>query len=302
MKKLSFVLLASALVCSAGYAQKPKGKIPDAKPLSLKMERVEPVDGETFSYAFGVANADGLRQYLQMQEGVDSAHMRYALEAMCENMSDEQAAILKARAAGAKLAKMNTEQVLPMMNVQAAGSKTANYADMKAFNRGLADAINGKASMTSDSAANLVQRQMDYQSDTYRVKNEQWLADNAKQKDVKTLPGGVQYRILTKGNGPVPTDTSTVEVNYEGKLIDGTVFDSSYERGQSITFPVNGVIKGWQDALKAMPEGSIWELFIPQAKGYGDKGTRSIPPYSTLIFKVELLNANAPKAASPRRR
>lgn len=107
---------------------------------------------------------------------------------------------------------------------------------------------------------------------------------------VESLGAGVYYKVLRAGNGTVPTGDSKVKVNYEGRLIDGTVFDSSYERGEASSFPVSGVIQGWQLALKAMPVGSEWEIYIPQYYAYGASGSgEKIPPYSALVFKVELL-------------
>ena len=106
---------------------------------------------------------------------------------------------------------------------------------------------------------------------------------------VITSKSGLQYKILKEGTGATPSDTSQVEVNYEGRLIDGTVFDSSYKRGQSATFGCNQVIKGWTEALTMMKEGDVWELYIPYSLAYGERGNQSIPPYATLIFKVELI-------------
>lgn len=120
--------------------------------------------------------------------------------------------------------------------------------------------------------------------------SEAFMANIENQPDVKPLGGGVFYKELVAGNGPKPTQDSKVRVNYEGRLIDGTVFDSSYERGEAATFPVGGVIQGWQIALKAMPLGSTWEVYIPQYYAYGANGSgEKIPPYSALVFKVELL-------------
>ena len=107
---------------------------------------------------------------------------------------------------------------------------------------------------------------------------------------MKTLPSGLQYRVLDEGKGALATDSSEVEVHYEGSLIDGTVFDSSYKRGQPSSFRPDQVIKGWREALCLMPEGSVWNLYIPAELGYGERGSgRSIPGNSTLIFKVEVL-------------
>lgn len=117
-----------------------------------------------------------------------------------------------------------------------------------------------------------------------------FLAENQKKEGIKTLPSGLQYKVLTEGSGKIPKLEDRVSVNYKGALIDGTEFDSSYKRGQPATFPVKGIIKGWTEALQLMKEGSKWELFVPPDLGYGERGAgRTIPPNSTLIFEVELL-------------
>ena len=124
-----------------------------------------------------------------------------------------------------------------------------------------------------------------------RRKGEQFLAQNSTKDSVVTLPSGLQYKVLTMGTGPKPKATQEVHVKYEGKLVDGKVFDSSYTRKDQITkFRANQVIKGWTEALQLMPVGSKWELYIPQELGYGDRQSGQIPPYSTLIFTVELVD------------
>jgi FKBP-type peptidyl-prolyl cis-trans isomerase FklB len=122
-----------------------------------------------------------------------------------------------------------------------------------------------------------------------KAEGEAFLAENAKKEGVKVTASGLQYKIITKGEGPVPTNTQKVKVHYEGRLIDGEVFDSSYKRGQPATFGVNQVIKGWTEALTMMPAGSKWELYIPQELAYGSREQQSIPAFSCLIFTVELL-------------
>ena len=118
-----------------------------------------------------------------------------------------------------------------------------------------------------------------------------FLAANGERKEVKVLKSGLQYEILREGNGPKPKATDRVSCHYHGTLIDGTVFDSSVKRGEPATFPVNGVIQGWVEALQLMPVGSKWKLYIPYDLGYGAQGAGgSIPPYATLIFEVELLD------------
>ena len=117
-----------------------------------------------------------------------------------------------------------------------------------------------------------------------------FLEANKAKPGVVTLPDGLQYKVIKAGTGAQPTDNDVVTVQYEGKLINGTVFDSSYKRGEPTTFPVNGVISGWVEALKLMKEGSTWELYIPPSLAYGPQGVPpTIGPNETLIFKVELL-------------
>ena len=129
-----------------------------------------------------------------------------------------------------------------------------------------------------------------------RKEGETFLAENKSKEGVKTLPDGLQYKVLTEGNGPKPASTDTVTVNYRGTLINGKEFDSSYKRGQPASFPVTGVIKGWTEALQLMPVGSKWQLFIPADLAYGDRGAGAdIGPGDTLIFEVELLSIGEPK-------
>jgi len=116
-----------------------------------------------------------------------------------------------------------------------------------------------------------------------------FLTENKIREGVTTTESGLQYEILVEGDGPKPSETSEVEVHYEGTLIDGTVFDSSYERGESISFPLNRVISGWTEGVQLMPVGSTYMLYIPSELGYGDRDSGPFPPNSVLIFKIELL-------------
>jgi FKBP-type peptidyl-prolyl cis-trans isomerase len=121
------------------------------------------------------------------------------------------------------------------------------------------------------------------------AEGQSFLEENGKREDVITTASGLQYEVLVKGDGAFPADTSEVEVHYEGTLTDGTVFDSSYERGEPISFPLNRVIAGWTEGVQLMPVGSTYRFYIPSDLGYGERGTGPIPPHSVLIFKIELL-------------
>ncbi len=124
-----------------------------------------------------------------------------------------------------------------------------------------------------------------------KAEGEAFLEENKKKEGVKTLPSGLQYKVIAEGTGKTPKATDTVTVTYRGTLIDGTEFDSSYKRGQPATFPVNGVIAGWTEALQLMKEGAKWQLFIPSALAYGERGAGGVVgPNATLIFDVELIS------------
>lgn len=166
--------------------------------------------------------------------------------------------------------------------------------------RGLKDAQSGaKTAMTEDEArAVLTQLRQEVQQKMGakgREEGEAFLAANKSKEGVVALPSGLQYKILKEGTGPKPTASDTVTCNYRGTFINGTEFDSSYKRGQPVSFPVSGVIKGWTEALQLMPVGSKWQLFIPSDLAYGDSGRPGIAPGSTLIFEVELLSIGEQK-------
>lgn len=290
MKRYFILTFVCALTVLSASAQR-KGTV---HPVKVPVSRISPVSPDTFSYAMGVVQAPSLRQYLMQQEGVDSAYLSFAAQGIVTPLSEEETNQIIALAAGLKIARVNRERIIPSLNQQAVGREDSAYVVPEIYCQALALAMLGEpTAYSADSAEKIVNRQMEYQQDLFRISNEQWLEQNKKQKDVKTLPSGLQYRIITQGNGPKPTESSKVDVHYEGRLINGKVFDSSYTRGKSTQFPVTGVIKGWTEALLLMPEGSTWELYIPQELGYGERGAgRDIPAYATLIFKVELLKAD----------
>lgn len=133
-------------------------------------------------------------------------------------------------------------------------------------------------------------------ADSNKKDGEAFLAANTAKEGVVTRPSGLQYKIVNDGDGPMPSESDTVRVHYEGRLIDGTVFDSSIKRGTPAEFPINGVIQGWIEALPLMKVGSKWQLFIPSEMAYKDRGQGQIGPNSVLIFDVELLEIVTPEA------
>jgi len=133
------------------------------------------------------------------------------------------------------------------------------------------------------------QEKMKSQGEKNKKEGDAFLTENKKKEGVKILPSGLQYKVITEGKGKSPVATDTVTVHYKGTLIDGTEFDSSYKRNEPASFPVNGVIKGWTEALQLMKEGAKWQLFIPANLAYGESGRPSIPANSVLIFEVELI-------------
>ncbi|MBQ2123329.1 MAG: FKBP-type peptidyl-prolyl cis-trans isomerase [Bacteroidaceae bacterium] len=167
--------------------------------------------------------------------------------------------------------------------------------DVSEFAQAAADVIAGKETRLGDiEAQTLVQKYMQEkeaeQSKALRAEGEAFLAENAKKDEVVVLPSGLQYTVLTEGTGKKPSATDNVKCHYEGRLIDGTVFDSSYKRGEPAVFPLNGVIAGWTEGVQLMGEGAKFRFFIPYNLAYGERGAgQSIPPYAALIFDVELI-------------
>ena len=177
-------------------------------------------------------------------------------------------------------------------NLLSMGAQGINVED---FAQAIADVLNGKETAISHNEAreivNKYFMELEAKMNAENIeKGKAFLEENAKKEGVITLPSGLQYQIITEGNGKKPSATDKVKCHYEGTLIDGTLFDSSIKRGQPAVFGVNQVIKGWVEALQLMSEGSKWRLFIPSELGYGaQQAGEMIPPHSTLIFEVELI-------------
>ena len=177
-------------------------------------------------------------------------------------------------------------------NVLSMGAQGINVED---FAQAISDVLNRKETAISHNEARDIVNQyfaeLEAKMNAENIeKGKSFLAENAKREGVVTLPSGLQYEIIKEGNGIKPNANDQVKCHYEGTLIDGTLFDSSIKRGQPTVFGVSQVIKGWVEALQLMPEGSKWKLYIPSELGYGSQQAgEMIPPYSTLIFEVELI-------------
>ena len=177
------------------------------------------------------------------------------------------------------------------MQLQQMGANELNITD---FSQGVTDALAGKTAMDRAEMEAVINefftRKSQEQAEKAKAEGAQFLAENAKKEGVVTLPSGLQYQVLREGNGRKPTATDQVRCHYEGTLINGTVFDSSYKRGEPAVFGLNQVISGWTEGVQLMQEGAKYRFFIPYNLAYGERGAgQQIPPYAALIFDVELL-------------
>lgn len=282
-RSILVVALAATLSFSAFAAKKTKKNNKKvAQPVMVK-----PVSPADFSYAAGVAQSSNLAQFLAQRSGVDSAHIKDFVEGLSKEVSADEAAKLRALLASIDI-KKQMPQIVQSMNQQATGKGDTTYVDATIFLKGLTEGLLKTNTLSADSATKIEQQQYDYYTQQLKTRNADFLKNYAKQKGVKSTASGLLYKVIKEGDGAMPTDTSEVEVHYEGKLIDGSVFDSSYKRGETATFAVNQVIKGWSEAVKLMKVGAEYEVCLPYEIAYGERGTRGIPPYSTLIFKIEL--------------
>ena len=300
MKKLILFALCASISLGMSAATKTGKK----KKSKAPVEVVDTVCVDTFSYYFGRANSNGLKGYLAQRMGVDTTYIADFLKGFEQTTLSEADKKEKARLAGIEIRQQVENQVYPSASKQVNDStEVLNKAlFVKGFREGF-EGVNNVVSM--DSTQKLVKKQMDYyhkvnmekKYGANRIAGEEFLKANAKKDSVKVTPSGLQYKILTQGTGEVPTKESKVKVNYEGHLIDGTEFDSSYKRNKPVSFPVSGVIPGWTEALCMMPVGSKWMLYVPQELAYKDREQAKIPPFSCLIFTVELLEIEkeAPK-------
>lgn len=285
MKKISFfVAIAAAASLASCTAQAPKA--------NMKSE----VD--SLSYMMGMTNTNGLKQYVIGQAGLDTTYMAdfiKGIEAGAQKTGKKEEAYM----IGLQIGQQVSGGMYDRMNQQLFGNDSTQSLSKENFLAGFIAAVKEKGTaVTMEEAQAYVEKHaeaikakaLEVQYADNKAAGEKFLADNKGKEGVKTTPSGLQYKIITEGKGAIPADTSSVKVHYKGTLIDGTQFDSSYDRKEPTTFRANQVIKGWTEALTMMPVGSKWELYIPQDLAYGSRDAGQIKPFSTLVFEVELLD------------
>ena len=254
---------------------------------------------DTLSYAMGMAQTQGLKEYLSDRLQIDTAYMDDFIKGLNDGANAGDDKKKAAYYAGIQIGQQISNQMVKGINHEVFGGDSTKTISLKNFMAGFVSGTTGKKGlMTIEQAGRVAQEKMvsikakamEKQYGPNKVAGEKFLAANKKKPGVVTLPSGVQYKVIKEGNGPMPKDTSMVKVQYEGKTIDGNVFDSSYKRGEPVSLRANQVIKGWTEALVHMPVGSVWEVYIPQNLAYGEREQGQIKPFSVLIFKIELVS------------
>ena len=290
MKKFTFAAIAavSAVMMFACGNGTPKANLKS--------------DVDTVSYAIGMAQTQGLKDYLVGRLGIDTTYMDDFIKGLNEGANAGDDKKKAAYYAGIQIGQQISNQMVKGINHELFGDDSTKTISLKNFMAGFVAGTTGKGGlMTVDSAQQVAQemmraikaKSMEKEFGPNKEAGEKYLAANAKKEGVKVFEDGVQYKVIKEGTGALPKDTSLVKVHYEGKTIDGKVFDSSYERGKPAEFRANQVIKGWTEALVHMPAGSIWEVYIPQELAYGERQQGAdIKPFSALIFKIELLEVD----------
>lgn len=283
---------------TAATAADKKKKKEKAQPATEQTATMK-TPADSLSYAAGMAYTMGLQQYLKQQFDLDTAQMGEFIRGYRETIVTAGDPAKTAYNAGAQVATMVVKQMLPRAVSEFKG--TADSINVEIFHDGFIAGVQGdtttyKVGEASQLFSDKVKQEEARKTEAFKKRNADWIAANASVEGVKTTASGLQYKIIKTGSGALPTKDDKVVVKYEGRDIDGNVFDSSLKRNpQTATFGVGQVIKGWTEALMMMPVGSKWQIFIPQQLAYGSRQTGPIKPYSTLIFDVELVDIQKPE-------
>jgi len=255
-------------------------------------------DVDTLSYAFGIAQTRGLKDYLAMRMAVDTTYIDDFIKGVVESAKAGDNKKKTAYYAGLQIGQQISQQMVKGINYEIFGDDSTRTISLQNFMAGFIDATKNKQGiMTMEEATSTVEnlmeslkaKVMEEKYGEWKKQCEDYMAKIAKKDGIKELGDGIYYEVLTEGTGAIPADTNLVTVNYEGKLLNDTIFDSSYQRGEPAKFRCNQVIPGWIKALTNMHVGSTWMVYIPQEQAYGDREAGKITPFSCLIFKIELL-------------
>ena len=285
MKRIFIFMALAAMVLSVNAAKKPKKA--NATTAATSQVAVSAASKEatsdSVSYAAGYIQTNGLIPYLQPQN-VDTAYMADFIQGLKDLKAKGNDPRLVAYSEGVRIAQMINSRMIPGVSKEL--QSTGNTVNSDQLYAGFIAALEG------DTTKFNMQTAEDYFNKTFSRPSEEWLKANKTKPGVVTTASGLQYKVITMGTGERPKADQEVEVKYEGHLIDGTEFDSSYKRNpQTTKFKCNQVIKGWTEGLQLMPVGSKFEFYIPQELAYGSRGMGAkIPPYSALIFTVELIS------------
>lgn len=261
-------------------------------------------DVDSMSYAIGMAQTQGLKDYLVGRMGIDTTYIDDFIKGLNEGANAGDNKRKAAYYAGIQIGQQISQQMIKGINYQVFGDDSTQTISLKNFMAGFISGTTGKGGIMTAQQAEIVSqtkmealraKALEKQYGANKKAGETFLAENKKKEGVKVLPSGVQYKVLKEGNGAIPADTSMVKVHYEGRTIDGNVFDSSYKRENPLTLRCNQVVKGWTDALVHMPVGSVWEVYLPQELAYGTREQGMIKPFSALIFKIELISIEEKK-------
>jgi len=254
---------------------------------------------DSLNYAFGVANGNGIKQYYLAKDSANSDSVKIKIASLLKGLNEG----LKSGgdSSNPELAELgkNIGSSLKQQSKSGLLGDSTLKVDIELIKQGLVNGLKGsKVQMVPADAQVYLQTTMKKMQDAKMEKEfganktagEKFLAENKAKAGVVTTASGLQYEVIKKGNGPIPTESSRVKVHYHGTLIDGTVFDSSVNRGEPAVFGVNQVIKGWTEGLQLMPVGSKYKFYLPQELAYGAQNQGTIKPFSVLVFEVELIS------------